>query len=190
VLHLRQTRLNQHYAAAVDLARLVLRAAGPAHSRGSVGTASFLINMNDVFEDFVHGSLVNALRGRLDVVRQRVVPLGARGEVRSEPDLIFVEPSGRDLLVADIKYKLTTDGRGRSPDYYQLLAYCTSLGLARGILIYCDADGEQPPRSVRVRNQQTILETYRLGIKGAPSEIRDEIARLAAHVHSTAVRTE
>lgn len=184
------TRLNRHYAAAVDLARLVLRAAGPAQSHGSVGTASFMINMNDVFEDFVHGSLANALRGRLDVVRQRVVPLGARGEVRSEPDLIFVEPGGGDLLVADIKYKLTTDGRGRSQDYYQLLAYCTSLGLGRGVLIYCDAEGEQPPRSVRVRNQQTQLETYRLGIKGAPSEIRDEITRLAAHIHSVAAGIE
>jgi 5-methylcytosine-specific restriction enzyme subunit McrC len=52
-----------------------------------------------------------------------------------KPDLIL--RAGRsDLAVGDAKYKEPDDQRPSNEDLYQLLAYCVSLGLRRGLLIY------------------------------------------------------
>jgi 5-methylcytosine-specific restriction enzyme subunit McrC len=176
------TRLNGHYDAVTRLARLVLRASGTSHTVGAVKSPAFLINMNDVFEDFVYGRLRESLTGSLQVTCHRVVPLGTRGQVPGEPDYTFTDLAGRDCVVADAKYKLTTAGRGRAGDYYQLLAYCTTMGLPRGILIYGDSEGDLPPVSVEVRRRGTILETFRLGLSGDPSELAAEVERLAQHI--------
>ncbi len=186
-LHL--TRLNAHYDEVTRLARAILTFAGLAHGPGLTPSPAFLINMNDVFEDFVHASLSHVLQGKVEVSRHRVVPLGSKHEVPGEPDLILTDPSGRDALVADAKYKLTRDGRGRSSDYYQLHAYCTSLHLARGVLIYCDADGDLPPRAVEVRNQRDLLETFRLSLSGDPENIASEVRRLANFLVPTRAAT-
>lgn len=178
------SRLNQHYDTTVHLARLILREAGPAHGGGGTAISTFLVDMNAVFEDFVFTSLRARLRATWNVTRQQVVPLGAQGRVPGEPDLLFHDRSGKPVLVADSKYKLTNDGRGRSSDYYQLLAYCTALGLPRGVLIYADsASGAPPPaRTVQVRNAQTILETVRVRLSGSPQDISREVDRLTAQL--------
>ncbi|WP_309224353.1 hypothetical protein [Propioniciclava sp. MC1683] len=85
--------------------------------------------------------------------------------------------------MADVKYKLTTDGTGRSSDYYQLLAYCTSLALPRGVLIYADAgDLPAPPRRVHVRNGGTILDTVRLSLHGSPEELDAHVGAMVAQL--------
>ena len=178
------TRLNQHYSGAMGLAKLILRSAGPAHGAGQASVSAFMVDMNAVFEDFVYANLRHRLRGVWDTSRQVVVPLDVAGRVPSEPDLLFTDRSGVHMLVADTKYKLTTDGRGRSADYYQLLAYCTALGLPRGVLIYCDTDGPAPapPRSVEVRHAGTVLETFRVRLAGSAADITEELDRLARHL--------
>lgn len=186
-LHL--TRMNDHYRAVARLARVILTCDSLTHRSGDTSASAFLIDMNDVFEDFVHASLTQVLKGSLKVSRHRVVPLGTRGEIRSEPDFLFTDVQGNDVLVADTKYKLTKSGRGRSNDYYQLHAYCTSLNLPRGILIYCDPSGDLPPRHVEVRHNNDILETYRLSVSGNADDIAAEVRRLAAHVKATALAT-
>lgn len=54
--------------------------------------------------------------------------------------------------VGDIKYKLTSDGRARTNDYYQLLAYTTTLDIAEVILIYCHGDGDVRDQTITVKN--------------------------------------
>ena len=69
-LHL--TRLNAHYDEVTRLARAILTFAGLAHGPGLTPSPAFLINMNDVFEDFVHASLSHVLQGKVEVSRHRV----------------------------------------------------------------------------------------------------------------------
>ena len=103
---------------------------------------------------------------------QHPVPLDEERFVVTAPDLIITDHRGRTELVADVKYKLTADGTGRSSDYYQLLAYCTSLALPRGVLIYADAgDLPAPRRRLHVRNAGTRLDTVRLSLHGSPEEL-------------------
>ncbi len=141
-----------------------------------------MVNMNDVFEDFVFANLRQRLHG-IWSVGKRKVPLDVVGYVPTEPDLLFADPSGMNVLVADSKYKLISDGRGRNADYYQLLAYCTSLGLPRGVLIYCDANSEsRPPRAVEVRHSGAILEAFQVGLSGSFEDIAHEFDRLTQHL--------
>ena len=178
------SRLNEHYRSTVQLARLILQGGGPVHGVGHAAVSSFMIDMNAVFEDFVFANLSRRLRATWHV-NKRVVPLDVARHVPTEPDLLFTDLSGATVLVADSKYKLTSDGRGRNADYYQLLAYCTSLGLPRGVLIYCDTDGDAPapPRSIEVRRAGTVLETFRVRLFGSFNDIDREFDRLTGHLH-------
>lgn len=165
-------RLNDHYADTAQLAILILRSSGFGHGAGSTVTSSFMVDMNKVFEDFVSARVAALLTDGRRLTCQRPVPLDEERFVITAPDLIVTNHRGRTELVADVKYKLTTDGTGRSSDYYQLLAYCTSLALPRGVLIYADpGDLPAPPRRLHVRNGGTILDTVRLSLHGSPEEL-------------------
>lgn len=71
--------------------------------------------------------------------------------VRMKPDLEF-RRRGATAYVGNMKYKLTGDARARTADYYQLLAYTTTLDLPEGVLIYCLADGGAPSSAVTVHH--------------------------------------
>ncbi|MBF6614977.1 MAG: hypothetical protein IVW55_17875, partial [Chloroflexi bacterium] len=102
------TRLNERYRPAVELAKLILKATSFELKHGAVRATSFLVDMNEVFEDFV----VIALREALGL-SESAFPQGARGKhltldkagwVDLRPDISWWEES-RCLFVGDIKYK-------------------------------------------------------------------------------------
>ena len=123
------TRLNQHYEPMLGLARLVLSNLTLTDACGSTSTSSFMVDMNDLFQRFLTERLRSALRGSLDVVDEPLVFLGAGQQVAMRPDLEFRDYAGLARYVGDIKYKLAENARGRSNDYYQLLAYTTAIDL-------------------------------------------------------------
>jgi 5-methylcytosine-specific restriction enzyme subunit McrC len=94
------------------------------------------------------------------------------------PDLVLYR-HGDPVLVADIKYKLTDAGLGRSTDYYQLLAYCEALGLSRGVLLYAADIGDPPGVETVVTNSGLSLglESVRLG--GTAAAIESSISEVA-----------
>ena len=139
------TRLNEHYRPALALARLILANCTLQDQHGDTAASAFMVDMNQLFEQFVTSRLQRELRGRLEVAAQLRphLDIGKRVEIR--PDLTL-RCHGETVGVADLKYKLTdsdTDSAGtvgplaRHGDYYQLLAYTTALNLAEGTLIYC-----------------------------------------------------
>jgi 5-methylcytosine-specific restriction enzyme subunit McrC len=68
------TRLNERYRPAVELAKLILRATSFESRHGNVHASAFLVDMNQVFEDFVVVALRDELRAS-----DRQLPQGARG---------------------------------------------------------------------------------------------------------------
>ena len=175
------TRLNAHYQPALRLARLLLANLTLADRRGHHAASSFLVDMNQLFEDFVTQRLRRALRGRLEVASQLSTYLAAHHQVPIRPDLVF-RRQGREVLVADIKYKLTRDAQARNSDYYQLLAYTTALDLPEGLLIYCLADGGRPEGVVTVRHAGKRLHTKAINLTGSSSEVASEISGLAGWI--------
>ena len=83
--------LNAHYQPALALARLILKSGTVELAAGKVESASFLIDMNRVFEDFVVVGLREAL-GLTEYTfpqeaRGRELWLAAGQKVRLKPDI-------------------------------------------------------------------------------------------------------
>lgn len=181
------TRLDSHYETPTSLARLVLRR-GTLHT-DAAGTAAdaFLIDMNKLFEGFVATSLRRRLRGRLDLHREPRKHLDHDDLVLLKPDLDF-RAGGVSVYVGDVKYKLTDDASAGNADYYQLLAYTTAMRLPEGALIYCLADGELPPREIRVRGSGIGLQTFPLRVGGELRDLEASLDDLASWIGDRADR--
>ena len=139
------TRLNEHYRHALRLARLIFANCTLQDQHGDTAASTFMLDMNQLFEDFVTARLQRALCGRLEVRPQTRPYLDDESRVQIKPDLAF-RRRGETIGVADLKYKLTDPGPDAADavgplaahgDYYQLLAYTTALDLKQGTLIYC-----------------------------------------------------
>jgi 5-methylcytosine-specific restriction enzyme subunit McrC len=176
------TRLNEHCRPAERLARLILGNQTLHCSAGATGAATFLIDMNSVFETFIASRLRRYLAGQLTVRTQQTQPLGHGGTAKIRPDLIFERTGGATVYVADTKYKITADGYARDTDYYQILAYATALDVPAGMLIYCQNDGHAPPRSISVGAHRTRLDTCAVQLTGSPQDIEHRIKHLASQI--------
>ena len=98
-------RLNEHYRGVVTLSRLVLRHSAFEAGRGAVRASGFLMDMNDVFQEFVTVALREALGVSGRVFLERSIPsLDEAGRVHLRPDLTWWH-GGECLFVGDAKYK-------------------------------------------------------------------------------------
>ncbi len=177
------TRLNRHYLPALRLARLVLKNLTLTDRSGSALATSFMIDMNDLFQRFLGDRLRRALHSTLTVIEEPTTYLDVEQHVRMYPDLVFAR-SGRIAYVGDAKYKLTGSGLARNADYYQLLAYATALNLPEGVLVYCQADGEEPAQTITASKARKRLVTYRLDLSGPPKTVEESVVGLANWIAS------
>ena len=90
--------------------------------------------------------------------------------------------------MGDIKYKPAVDARGRSSDYYQLLAYATAMDLPEGMLIYCRGQDDADRRTLTVKNVGTQLTLQSVDLSGSPDQVEHEVAALAQTIARTAGR--
>jgi len=174
------TRLNQHYRPTLQLARLVVENLTISDETGAYTAGSFLLDMNKVFEGYVTRRLRAALRSRLQVCDQTHRCLGVGGKVPIYPDLEF-RRHDEVVFVGDVKYKVAPSGKARTDDYFQLLAYCTVLGLSHGVLIYAQVDDGDtaPDHNIEVVTGGQRLTTYRLNLAGTAAGIEASVAQLA-----------
>ena len=177
----RFTRLNEHYRDVLALARLILRHSAFASARGAVRTSGFLVNMNDLFQEFLTVALREALGVSSDTLRsEREVELDEDGRARLKPDLSWWD-GGTCTFVGDAKYKNLTDNRSvPGADLYQLLAYATALNLPGGLLIY--AQGEADTCPYRVKHTSKRLEVMALDLSGTLDDVLDRVQSVAASV--------
>ncbi len=172
-------RLNEHYRSVATLARLVLRHGAFEATRGKVRASGFLMDMNQVFQEFVTVALREALGVSEHVFgEQGIGSLDMEDRVTLKPDLAWRDGS-RCMFVGDVKYK-RTDGGVPNADLYQLLAYTTALNLPGGLLIY--AQGEREPMAHTVRHSGKRLEVATLDLSGALEETLARIGDLAQRI--------
>ena len=179
------TRLNGHYRPAINLAKLILRSASFELRHGEIRASTFLVDMNEVFENFV----VVALREALGQ-SERAFPQNARGrrlfldqaeEVRLEPDLSWWD-GPRCTFVGDAKYKQVAVSGIKHPDLYQLLAYTVAADLPAGLLVYAAGEGDHAAH--RVTHLGKTLEVVPLDLSGGPNEILVQVDELANRVRN------
>ena len=105
--------------------------------------------MATIFEDFVCVALREQMKpyGGTSTLQYKT-HLDVGGDGPHQARLRLDARPGAAEVVADAKYKAEKPAGFPQADLYQLLAYCTVLGLTDGHLVY--AKGEEPARLVEV----------------------------------------
>ena len=177
VPEVRFSRLNEHYRDVVELSRLILRHSSFEASRGRVRATGFLMDMNDVFQDFVTTALREALGVSDRTLRaEQVVYLDQARKVQLKPDLSWWD-GDVCTFVGDAKYKRMRDQRVPNADLYQILAYATALNLPGGMLLY--AKGEADPVIHEIRHSGKKLQVAALDLSGSLEDILERVEQMA-----------
>jgi 5-methylcytosine-specific restriction enzyme subunit McrC len=90
---------------------------------------------------------------------------------------------GSPAAVIDAKYKAEKPRGYPNADLYQLLAYCTVLGLRTGHLVYARGNEEPTHHVVRGADVQVICHALDLG--ETPDALLAEVHGLAAIIYGT-----
>ena len=186
----RASRMNTRYHAALRLAEVILRNASAEAGDGKQHSASFVVDMSKVFEDFVGTALREAMAAHPGEMRLRYNSM--LNEAVRDSDRIMVQPGavhllgGRPVMVYDAKYKAASDvGASLSADHYRMLAYCTSLRVPTAWLVYAGA-GEIKLR--RILNTDIDVVEFPLDLSLPPAEILASVADLAQQSWGEVVR--
>lgn len=190
------SRLNERYQPALRLAEIVLRHAAAKPGRdAALEVASFVVVMWKVFEDFVTVALTEAL-ARLPGRTEAQLPAflaGAgdwrRGTISMNVDVAHRDAAGRPSVVFDAKYKVASPtGRYANVDHYQMLAYCTALGVPRAWLIY--AGGGSSARVRKIKNTAVEVVECPLDLSQTPDLVLARVAAIARLAAGPAARPE
>jgi 5-methylcytosine-specific restriction enzyme subunit McrC len=175
------SRMNVRYQAVLRLAELILRNSSAEAGEGRQQTASFVVDMAQVFQDFVGIALGEAMAAYPGELRLRYNAL--LSEAVRDTDRLSVSPDavqllgGRPVVVYNTKYKAASDlGGSLTADHYQILAHCTALRVPTAWLIYAGA-GEVKLR--RILNTDIDIVEFPLDLSRPPSEILASVADLA-----------
>lgn len=85
---------------------------------------------------------------------------------------------GRTVAVMDAKYKFGS--KKVRDDLYQMVVYCTALGLVHGHLIY--ADGPAAPVVHEIQNSPIKVVRHALDLARSPDDLLSDIACIADRV--------
>lgn len=181
----RITRINKRYEPALVLASLVLRAASVSSRAGHVESATFVFDMNQVFEDFVSAALTDEMRRRyggeirLQYDRE-FLDESPRATLRLRPDISWWS-GGWCLAILDAKYKRLSTPSFPNGDAYQMLAYCIAFDVDRGVLVYAKDETERD-RSHVVRNHGCTIDVRALDVEAEPEALLAQVRQLARAV--------
>lgn len=134
------TRLNNYYAKIIDLCHLIFNQSSVHQSEGNVKFQGFMVNMNEIFEEFLRRFLRNSFPNK--IVGKRKISDWAYSSDGAylpviEPDIVIA-----DKLILDAKYyksPLGGNNKLHSDHLYQILAYMKVMNLD-GILVYPEID--------------------------------------------------
>lgn len=172
------SRLNARYQAPLHLAELILAGDSFEQRVGDLHVSGFVFDMWKIYEDFVSIALRESLapyggaasfqhRMHLDVARN----------VEMRPDFFWTGRDGRRVVV-DAKYKAEKPAGFPQADLYQLLAYCTVLGLAEGHLVY--AKGNEAEVAHEIQGAGVTVHCHTLDLNQAPGVLLEQMHALAA----------
>jgi 5-methylcytosine-specific restriction enzyme subunit McrC len=180
-------RLNSHLEYAVSLARRIIQNSSISLEHGNSSSDEFIINMANVFEDFV----VTAMREQLNLSRSEMpraneihphMYLDEGRLVRLKPDISRWEGS-RCVAIGDVKYKPIADAGVIHADIYQLLAYALANGLPEASLIYAMPKSEQVGlkllKTHKIERANARINVFALDLTTSSDEILRQIAEFS-----------
>ncbi len=184
------TRLTQHYATALRLARVILDAVAWTHRDGAHSGGTFLVGMAGIFESYVAARLGTELaeRGMQLTAQDRRWWLDQDHTVALRPDLV-VSRSAQVITVADTKYKVIAESDGSAPnaDVYQAVAYALALGVSDAHLIY--VSGDVVARLLNVPTAGVRVHLHAVSLSGSPEQLDASVASLVRPMIETLAHT-
>lgn len=174
------TRLNARYNSALRLAEIVLAAESFDHHFGEVTVTGYMFDMWRIFEDFVTVALQESMNAR--GWRNQAQPslyLDELRQVHMRPDLLGHSASGA-MAVVDAKYKAERPEGFPNADLYQMLSYCTVLGINDGHLVY--AKGNEPVATHVVQRSNVTIHCHALDLALPPAELLQRVEELALEI--------
>ena len=182
------SRLNARYVPALHVAEMILDGRSFEQRIGELTVTGFLFSMPKIFEDFVCVALREQMRphGGRSTLQLRS-HLDEASSVLIKPDYVW-SSGGAARIVADAKYKAEKPAGFPQADLYQLLAYCTVLGLDEGHLVY--AKGEEEPRVHEVVGSPVTIRCHTLDLTVPPAGLLEQMARLGAKMTNDAGETD
>jgi 5-methylcytosine-specific restriction endonuclease McrBC regulatory subunit McrC len=138
-------RLSQRYKDVHSWCRLFIDMMSLSDKPGNRIFNGFLLDMNVLFERFVISMFEKASRNvfgvSINAHHKRHLTISAK-PLMIEPDLLLIKDDVE--IPVDAKYKITKGpDKAKHPDLYQIIAYCSALGLIgkkdfspHGILVY------------------------------------------------------
>lgn len=179
------SRLNTRYHAALRLAEIVLAAESFEHRLGEVTVTGYMFDMWKIFEDFVTIALSESLsRTGWRCQLQAPLHLDEGRRIAMQPDLLCRRGDGQAAVV-DAKYKAERPEGFPNADLYQMLAYCTVLGLDEGHLIY--AKGNEDGSVHTVQRAGVTIHCRALDLGLGPAALLRQVDQLAVLVAQSAV---
>ncbi|NMN99773.1 restriction endonuclease [Gordonia sp. TBRC 11910] len=175
------TRLNARYHDALRLAQIVLSAQSFEQRIGDLTVTGFMFDMWRVFEDFICaalGEVLTELGGK--AVTQHRIFLDEADHVVMKPDLLWLGHDRRPAAVIDAKYKAERPEGFPDADLYQMLAYCTTLGLQDGHLVY--AKGNETAIAHSVRRSRIAIHCHAMDLALPPEELLGEVDKVADRI--------
>ncbi len=178
------TRLNKRLHRLLRLAEIVLKHAAVEHHANDVQVSGFVVPMEKLFEDLVAQLLREQVSGAR-VRAQGKYALGTSGHLNIQPDLVFFR-DGVEVAVADTKYKILNEKKKlRNEDAYQLITYCTRLGLEAGHLIYAvgveDRDADIPAEH-DIQRSPVRLVVHRIDLKRDLDQLERDIETIGTAI--------
>jgi 5-methylcytosine-specific restriction enzyme subunit McrC len=140
--------------------------------------------MPRLFEDFVTVALREAIEAEFGgrVISQARTYLDVAGRVVLKPDIVW-RVRGSVAAVADAKYKSEKPAGYPNADLYQLLAYCTVLGLRTGHLVYARGNEDQARHVVRQAGVEIVC--HALDLSQPPKQLIEEVRELGRKIALT-----
>jgi 5-methylcytosine-specific restriction endonuclease McrBC regulatory subunit McrC len=142
-------RLNQHYKSIIDFSKLIFEENFiRSVSRGKSKGFNFIVNMNQVYEDFLTEMIEEVVKSEPRFASYSVASqltfntLVKEKKLRTRPDIILKKGKDKYPLILDAKYKLSDS----KSDYYQMIAYSLAIPSSeKACLVY---PGNGKPSSV------------------------------------------
>lgn len=175
-----RSRLNERYHSALDLAEIVLASSALEHEPGRLRVDGFLVDMYQLFEDFVTAVLSRELeRIGGHCIAQHRHWLDEEQVIEIRPDLVW-QVGGQCRAVIDAKYKAERVSGFPQADLYQAAAYATAYGLDRAHLVY--AKGNEPAATWTVRNAGVRITAHALELAATPEVILRELCGIGRQI--------
>lgn len=173
------SRLNARYVPALRLAERILAGESFEQRKGDLRVSGFVFDMWKIYEDFVGVALSEALGSRGTASLQHRMHLDRAGRVDLRPDFLWTGHDRRRFVV-DAKYKAEKPAGYPQADLYQLLAYCTVLGLRDGHLVY--AKGNEAEVVHEVRGSDVSIHCHTLDLDKPPQGLLAQIDALVGQL--------